>query len=211
MAADSNDANAMVPRWQFSLRELLFITVVVSLHLAAFAILFQYTEINKPRHNLRAALAGGIGGLIGVSIQAVIGRARAGPTVVKLRTQYTRTQSFGATLLAPTTVLATFVIFDRWLAVSIAESVVVGLLGGLIMSALLSGVVLLIRSTRLCDSGIVQDGLYYCPWSRIRSWSWNTNDGSRLMLGRGWRHWTVIVPPSQRAAVEMLLKEKLEQ
>lgn len=211
MSGESMDAEAISPKWQFSLRELLFVTVVVSLHLAAFEILYQYIERHKDFH-VRSALAGGIGGLIGVSIHTLIERIRAGRTVVKLRTQQRRTSLIVGTFVAPSIVLATFMTFDRWLSVSIAEPVVSGMLAGLIMSFAFSLVILSDPTTRLCDSGIMRDGcLNFHPWSRIRRCGC-TWDEHRLTIGRGgWRSWTLIVPPERRAAVEALLKEKLGQ
>jgi hypothetical protein len=58
------------------------------------------------------------------------------------------------------------------------------------------------------ENGIVLQGVFLWPWDHTRVVSWDAQVG-RLVLGRRWRRVVAFVPPEQRDAVEIMLREKL--
>jgi hypothetical protein len=61
----------------------------------------------------------------------------------------------------------------------------------------------------LCENGVVLVGLAFWPWSRTRLLWWDIDRSGRLGLRCGWRRLVSKVPENDRAAVDAVLRVKL--
>ena len=72
-----------------------------------------------------------------------------------------------------------------------------------------SGISTSIRPFDLRDNGVVLQGGFYWPWTRVKVVRWDREGNGRLVLACGWSRVIAVVPREQREAVDTLLAEKV--
>jgi hypothetical protein len=63
----------------------------------------------------------------------------------------------------------------------------------------------------LCENGIVLLRTTYWPWDKVQLSLWNRDINGRLVLCNGWRRVITRVSEDQRAAVDAVLREKIQR
>jgi len=205
-----NYPTGVSPRLQFSLRDLLLVTAVIALHLAACVIILRGLSTRDILELARLAIAAFAGTILALKVGPRWVSRRAGRVVALLRHETPRFTSLAWVCWLPLVII----VFDPLIKKLLAWEAPLVILRGLLILWMIQNAGFAVnsfarRSWALCDRGLVRDGIFFVRWRKSlrNTWSIDAEGNLRASVSR----WRVMapIPPRQREAVEALLKEKL--
>ena len=191
-------------RWQFSLRQLILLTALVAVYLAAISMVLPDDKGHVASYKLAYVAVMNAGVFVVFGSINLLFKRHYGRILVQLKSRQTA-RLYGPWALLPLSCLIVIPLLPVDLT-NIAHNTA---LGGLVPNLVLSCWAVLDDRVQLRERGIIF-GMWRRTWTQFPRVAWHIDDQGVLTLGkhRGARV-QATVPPDQRAAVEALLEEKL--
>jgi hypothetical protein len=200
------------PLWQVSLLELLIAMTTIGLYIAATVLVVRALGSASPGFvdwaiALIPAIAGGLGG---IAFDALRTRRRLGAIRCTLPVaRSVRDTVKGAAFT--TLFLAVTIVCVRWFGDAIPESILFGLLMGLLMGGIFAiRNAVTPRCINVSDYGVAFGRAHLFPWTRVHAVRWLSDEVIEFsFLRRGLGRWRAVVSPAKRDLIEGLLAEHL--